>query len=140
MVDCLHIKANTSDMMFYEPLCTVNGQSRAVCEIVIVFAPTSVCTCIQQYPVAFLNTTRNLFRSFFDIFDCDELPFFLWNIQANSFAEVVLNRQFVSEWRFWDNMGRGICMCRVMHMEIIECLQQPVDMRRRLALLCIQML
>mgnify|MGYP003296058517 CR=1 FL=1 len=100
VIDGLHIEANALDVMLYEPLSTFNGESGRISEVIFVLAPSSVCTCIKEYPISFFDSLRNLFSSFFDILYSDEFPLSLGDVQANCFSKVILDRKFMRERRF----------------------------------------
>lgn len=126
VVEGLEVEANALDLVVNEPMCAFNGQAGAVGKIVVVLAPALVHAGADENPVAFLDAAFDFGCGLFNVLHGDQLPVGLGNVQADGLAVVVLQGQLVGVGSFRNDMGGGIGVGGVMHMEIVEGLEQAV--------------
>ena len=93
---------------------------------------TGLDTGADDYPVTLLNTAFHLLCSFIDFLCSNQFPVLLRNIQTYRRSIIILQRKLVGIGSLRNHVRRGIRVSRIMHMEIIEGLQQSVVHRHML--------
>ncbi len=126
VVQGLQVEAHALHLVVHQPVGTLDGHAGGVHEVVVVLAPALVHAGADEDPVALLNTALHLGGGLLDVLHGDELPVLFGDVQAHSGTIVVLQGQLMGECTLGNHVGGGVGVGGVVHVEVVEGLQQAV--------------